>query len=308
MATNKFPGTCSRCGGAVPAGAGVIRRDAYDTRWITEHPKYGCPGEEAPAPSTLPDVDTVAVAGTAADRLMAHQAQVVAAVQAGTTRLLIADEPGLGKTASALVGARAAGAKRILAIVPAVVKTNWAREVAMWLPGTDVEVLSGRAGTNIGINDGVVVINYDILGGWTSHLARWRFDALIIDEAHYLKGQAKKVARVASAMELAERLTPKQPVFLLTGTPVPNQPVELSNPLRMLGWLDALGGWGGFVKRYCDGAYEGGRWYVGGESNLEELHEKLTGLGMVRRLKKDVTDLPARTVVTLYGTRRTHVG
>ena len=60
--------------------------------------------------------------------LMPHQAQLVAAAAAGHRTFLLADEPGLGKTAQALLAAEAADAYPLLVVVPNVVKTNWARE------------------------------------------------------------------------------------------------------------------------------------------------------------------------------------
>ena len=60
--------------------------------------------------------------------LMPHQAQVVAAAADGHRTFLLADEPGLGKTAQALLAAEAADAYPLLVVVPNVVKTNWARE------------------------------------------------------------------------------------------------------------------------------------------------------------------------------------
>ena len=58
--------------------------------------------------------------------LMPHQAQLVAAAAAGHRTFLLADEPGLGKTAQALLAAQAANAYPLLVVVPNVVKTNWA--------------------------------------------------------------------------------------------------------------------------------------------------------------------------------------
>src|SRR3954451_12858242 len=66
--------------------------------------------------------------------LMPHQAQLVAATAAGHRTFLLADEPGLGKTAQALLAAEAANAYPLLVVVPNVVKTNWAREAGRWTP------------------------------------------------------------------------------------------------------------------------------------------------------------------------------
>ena len=80
----------------------------------------------------LPDPTSLRAPGDL--ELMRHQAQVVAAAEAGHRTFLLADEPGLGKTAQALLAAQAAGAYPLLAVVPNVVKTNWAREAGLWTP------------------------------------------------------------------------------------------------------------------------------------------------------------------------------
>ena len=75
--------------------------------------------------------------------LMHHQAQVVAAAAAGHRTFLLADEPGLGKTAQALLAAEAADAFPLLVVVPNVVKTNWAREAELWTPRRPATVIHG---------------------------------------------------------------------------------------------------------------------------------------------------------------------
>ncbi|MGA9746061.1 MAG: ATP-dependent helicase, partial [Nocardioides sp.] len=56
--------------------------------------------------------------------LMRHQAQLVASATNGHRTFLLADEPGLGKTAQALLAAQATKAYPLLVVVPNVVKTN----------------------------------------------------------------------------------------------------------------------------------------------------------------------------------------
>ena len=75
--------------------------------------------------------------------LMPHQERVVAAAASGHRTFLLADEPGLGKTAQALLAAQAADAYPLLVVVPNVVKTNWAREAALWTPRRPVTVIHG---------------------------------------------------------------------------------------------------------------------------------------------------------------------
>jgi len=62
--------------------------------------------------------------------LMVHQSEFVEAVRSGHRSFLLADEPGLGKTAQALIAAETAGAFPLLVVVPNVVKTNWLRAVS----------------------------------------------------------------------------------------------------------------------------------------------------------------------------------
>lgn len=50
---NKFDGPCSECGANVPAGEGVVRKDADTGRWITAH-LNGCPAD-AKLPTKVDD-------------------------------------------------------------------------------------------------------------------------------------------------------------------------------------------------------------------------------------------------------------
>src|SRR5690625_744212 len=75
--------------------------------------------------------------------LMRHQVRFLESVKAGHRQFLLADEPGLGKTAQSVVAASIAQAFPLLVVVPNVVKINWAREVELWTPGRTVTVIHG---------------------------------------------------------------------------------------------------------------------------------------------------------------------
>ncbi|MDT7702704.1 MAG: hypothetical protein QOJ30_5029, partial [Pseudonocardiales bacterium] len=92
--------------------------------------------------------------------LMPHQARLVAAAQAGHRTFLLADEPGLGKTAHALLAAEAANAYPLLVVVPNVVKTNWVREAGLWTPRRSATVIHGNGDSIDGFAD-IVVVNYE---------------------------------------------------------------------------------------------------------------------------------------------------
>ncbi len=91
---------------------------------------------------TLPEPTSLRAPGQL--QLMPHQAQVVAATAGGHRTFLLADEPGLGKTAQALLAAQAANAYPLLVVVPNVVKTNWEREAGLWTPKRPATVIHGN--------------------------------------------------------------------------------------------------------------------------------------------------------------------
>lgn len=238
------------------------------------------------------------VAGTSSESLYAHQQELVARVQAGARRILLADEPGLGKTAQAIISAAAAGSRRLVIVAPTVVTTSWEREVERWWAGRSVQILKGRKPVAIEAGTDVVIIGYPVLDAWAGTLQAWRPDALVLDEAHFIKG-GSKVKRSAAAVELAHAIPATGLVMLLTGTPIPNRPIELAPQLDALGWLDGFGGFWSFAKRYAEARQARYGWDMTGAANLEELRERLTVLGLVRRRKTDVLDLPSRQIVDL---------
>ena len=120
--------------------------------------------------------------------LMDHQSRLLAAVADGHRAFLLADEPGLGKTAQALLAAQVANAYPLLAIVPNVVKTNWAREAEMWTPGRSVTVIHGDGDTVDGFAD-IVVVNYEVLDRHVGWMSEHGFRGLVVDEAHYLQNK-----------------------------------------------------------------------------------------------------------------------
>ncbi|MCP6280562.1 SNF2-related protein, partial [Klebsiella pneumoniae] len=78
---------------------------------------------------------------------MPHQSRFLEAVRTGHRSFLLADEPGLGKTAQSVLAASVANAYPLLAVVPNVVKMNWAREVERWTPQRRATVIHGDGDT-----------------------------------------------------------------------------------------------------------------------------------------------------------------
>ena len=175
--------------------------------------------------------------GQAGPALMPHQAQVVAAAAAGHRTFLLADEPGLGKTAQALLAAQAANAYPLLAVVPNVVKTSWAREAEIWTPGHRATVIHGDGETVDAFSD-IVVVNYDVLDRHINWLGTHGFCGMVVDEAHFIKNKTSQ--RSTNVLDLADRIrsrTMRPLLMALTGTPLINDIEDFLAIWQFLGWI-----------------------------------------------------------------------
>ena len=170
--------------------------------------------------------------------LMPHQGQVVAAAAAGHRTFLLADEPGLGKTAEALLAAEAANAYPLLVVVPSVVKTNWAREAAHWTPHRPATVVQGDGEAVDGFAD-IVVLNYEVLDRHMGWLGDFDFRGMVVDEAHFIKN--KDSQRSQRVLALSDRIRSRmtRPLLMaLTGTPLINDIDDFRAIWQFLGWID----------------------------------------------------------------------
>jgi SNF2 family DNA or RNA helicase len=227
--------------------------------------------------------------------LMPHQAQLIAAAAKGHRSFLLADEPGLGKTAQALLAAKAANAYPLLVVVPNVVKTNWAREAELWTPNKTATVIHGDGDTMDGFAD-IVVVNYEVLDrhvGWIGELG---FRGMVIDEAHFIKNKSSQ--RSQHVLQSAERIRSRvqRPLLMaLTGTPLINDIEDFRAIWQFLGWIDETKPVPELMRALEDtgltpadsGFYPAARQCV-------------VDLGIVRRRKVDVAaDIPARRIADL---------
>jgi SNF2 family DNA or RNA helicase len=228
-----------------------------------------------------------------------HQKEAIEKL-VGCKRFILADDMGLGKTTSTIIAALETGVKKILIISPASLKINWMREIQNY---TDRSVYICE-GKNFSTEHDFVIVNYDILknfydikGKSESLITQGNFDLIILDEAHYVSnGQAARTKLVNSFSKSCER------VWLLTGTPMTNRPMNYFNLLALIESPVAQN-WLAYAVRYCQG-YQfttGTRkiWNVTGASNLEELRDR-TSRQFLRRLKTEVLDLPEKIITPVY--------
>lgn len=220
-------------------------------------------------------------------------------------RLLIGDEPGLGKTLQSIGIVDTANAYPCLVICPSSLKINWQREFEKF---TDKKALvldnASRTSWPYFLGMGmfhVAIVNYeslkkffvwDIKGGKTFTLKDVVFNrdinvfrSVIMDESHRLKDPTAQQTMFTRGI-----VEGKEWRILLSGTPVVNHAQDLVSQLAIMGrLLSDFGGRGKFLAQY------------GENENLSELSDKLYDTCMIRREKaKVLTELPDKQRTDLY--------
>ncbi len=229
--------------------------------------------------------------------LMHHQARFIEAAREGHRTFLLADEPGLGKTAQSVLAASVADAYPLLAVVPNVVKMNWAREVERWTPHRRATVIHGDGDTLDAFAD-VVIVNYDVLDRHMSWLSTLGFRGMVVDEAHFIKNLQSQRSR--NVLQLAERIRERTPggdplLLALTGTPLINDVDDFRAIWRFLGWIDGDKPAPELLARLEETGLT-----PADQGFYPEARQAVVDLGIVRRRKVDVAaDLPDKRVADL---------
>ena len=149
--------------------------------------------------------------------------------------VLLADEVGLGKTIEAgLVLAQywAERRRRILVIVPATLRKQWAQELheKFHIPAVVLDATSSKRFVKVGQSnpfqqeDCIVVCSYHFAANRSTAVANCPWDLVVIDEAHKLRNVYKKSNKMAHTLMQALRPFSK---VLLTATPLQNSLMEL---------------------------------------------------------------------------------
>ena len=246
-----------------------------------------------PSSMRLPEADSLWAPG--GRELMPHQAEVIEAAADGHRTFLLADEPGLGKTAQALLAAEAANAYPLLVVVPNVVKINWAREAGIWTPKRATTVVHGDGESVDGFSD-ILVVNYDILDRHAGWLGSHGFRGMVLDEAHFIKN--KKSQRSQHVLQLSARIRERSANALfmaLTGTPLINDIEDFLAIWEFLGWIgDKEPG-----PRLMEALETNGLTPVDAGFG-PAARQAVINQGVVRRRKVDVAeDIPARRIADL---------
>jgi len=241
----------------------------------------------------LPEARSLATPGGI--DLMRHQARFVESAREWHRSYLLADEPGLGKTAQALLAADVANAYPLLVVVPNVVKVNWAREVEKWTPHRTATVVHGD-GDDVDAFADIVVVNYEILDRHAAWLSRRGFRGMIVDEAHFIKNKESQRSKNVQALSASIRRQVPNPLLVaLTGTPLINQIEDFRMIWQFLGWIDEKKPMPRLMEKLeeteltpVDPGFFGAA------------RRAVVSMGIVRRKKVDVaSDIPARRIADI---------
>uniref|UniRef100_A0A665SVS4 Helicase ATP-binding domain-containing protein n=1 Tax=Echeneis naucrates TaxID=173247 RepID=A0A665SVS4_ECHNA len=214
---------------------------------------------------------------------------------------ILGDEMGLGKTCQTitlLVYTSGALGKKgpFLVLSPLSVMENWRKELECFAPCLTVLCYKGDKERRAEIqreadehNFNVLLTTYELCLKDASFLRRWKWEVLVVDEAHRLKNQNSLLYKTLTGLSVNFRV-------LLTGTPIQNNLQELYSLLSFIQpSIFTVDETDDFVSSYL------------GDSTLiclllsaAELQSVLEPF-LLRRVKSEVAiDLPKKTELVVY--------
>ena len=223
-----------------------------------------------------------------------HHQEVAVIELLKNKKMILGDSMGLGKTQTAIITAYNIAGRKLI-VCPAHLKLNWLKEMKLsGIDENDVVVVNSR-GFEEAINSDKewIVINYELLQKINA-IEKWadNFAVAVFDEVHYCKAVDSygrpNTKRAKKSVAIANRI---DRVYLLTGTPMPERTKDIWIPLVMIG--RPIKSYRYFENRYCNPYFNGYGWDSNGSSNQTELYTTLRPY-MIRRLSKDVLDLPEK--------------
>lgn len=219
---------------------------------------------------------------------------------------ILGQVPGLGKTAISLAYCNEKEAYRVLIIVPASLRLQWAAKVKEWstIPNVKVAVM-------LNVKDGIhPTAHYQIISynaatnpAIMRALLKYKWQVMILDEAHALKNSDSIRTRailgnssgkfVHGDTNLPAIASAVDSTLALTGTPIMNRPAEAYTLMRHLSWetIDFVS-YDKFKEKYNRQAViktiHGKRHNLESTSLESELQNRLRSSIMSRHEKKDV--------------------
>ena len=227
-------------------------------------------------------------------------------------KCVLADDMGLGKTYQTIVAALESGCEKILIICPASLKLNWKKELLNFVDEDEISVIKGSNWDP----KKFTIINYDILKKFHTIIDKRKkykddeisreivnegFDLFILDEAHSIKNSTSGRSKIV--IDIKKYINPDN-VWLLTGTPISNRPINYFNLLKLID--SPLGqNWQFYVTRYCNGKQiklgkTNKKFLITtGNSHLDELSQRTKNF-ILRRTKDQHLDLPDKIRTPIF--------
>lgn len=174
--------------------------------------------------------------------------------------LLLGDDVGLGKTASAIGLLADSKALPALVVTLTHLPKQWEAEIARFAPslkthviksGKPYDLTKGPRGKTVAFPD-VIIANYHKLRGWADVLGE-KVKTVIFDEIQELRTGAE-ADKWKAAKYIADRATLKEG---LSATPIYNYGGEIYNILSVL-FSDSIGSYAEFNREWCGGNDYGG--------------------------------------------------
>ena len=211
---------------------------------------------------------------------------------------ILADEMGLGKTLQTI--AFLGYLRHVCGItgphlitVPKSTLDNWNREFAKWTPEVNVLVLQGQKEERhelinerlIDEKFDVCITSYEMILREKTHLKKFAWEYIIIDEAHRIKNEESSLAQIIRLFNSRNRL-------LITGTPLQNNLHELWALLNFL------------LPDIFEDSEAFDQWFSGQNEDpdvvVQQLHKVLRPF-LLRRVKSEVEkSLKPKKEVNLY--------
>lgn len=215
-----------------------------------------------------------------------------------TQGAILADEVGLGKTVEAgivLSQKWAERRRRILIIVPAILRKQWQQELneKFFIPAgiLDSKAIGGSGknggGNPFDLRDKAVICSYNFVSAKAAAVAQIPWDMVVIDEAHRLRNihhsrtrfQKNPSARKTMAHRIADAIG-EAPKLLLTATPLQNSLMELFSLVSVID-RHVFGDAASFREQFLNNSDESSR-------NVQ-LQQRIAPL-CTRVLRKQVTE------------------
>jgi len=217
---------------------------------------------------------------------------------------ILGDDPGIGKSAQAIVAANQRKFSRVLIVCPAIGRVSWPKELALWdTTHRSVQFLTAAPMATPLPVQVCLIMSFDQTSRRDYRklmraIAANSWDLLIIDEGQYLKEVSSNRTKVVYGI-----LAPAAAnVWILSGTIAPNHNGELYTHLKALFPNDLSGLLGGrtdlvaFQDTFCkvnDTIY--GRQIVGSK-DTKRLRAAMGSFFLRRRKAEVLVDLPTLTI------------